>query len=113
MLATVIRTDIAVDVSIKIMDAFNAMRKFLKSNGSIFERLTSVEYKLIDHDKKFEEVFNQFHIKDNVKQKIFFDGQIYDAYNLIVKIIKKADDKILIIDNYIDESVLELIKLKI
>ena len=59
MLATVIRTDIAVDVSIKIMDAFIAMRKFLNSNGQVFERLTNIEYKLLEHDKKFDNVFNQ------------------------------------------------------
>ena len=62
--------------------------------------------------KKFDIVFNQFENKENIKQKIFFDGQIYDAYNLIVKIIKKADDKILIIDNYVDESVLEMLSKK-
>ena len=78
MLATVIRTDIAVDVSIKIMDAFIAMRNFLNSNGQVFERLTNVEYKLLEHDKKFDKVFNQLQQEKNIKQKVFFQGQIWD-----------------------------------
>ena len=112
MLATVIRTDIAVDVSIKIMDAFIAMRKFLNSNGSIFERLTNVEYKLLEQDKKFDKVFNQLQQEENVKQKIFFQGQIYDAYSLIIDIIKRANKKITIIDNYIDDSILKMLTKK-
>ena len=58
-------------------------------NGQVFERLTSMEYKLLEHDKKFDEVFNQLQFEENIKQRIFFQGQIYDAYSLIVDIIKK------------------------
>ena len=74
------------------------MRKFISTNGQVFERLTNVEYKLLEHDKKFDEVFNQLQHEENIKQKIFFEGQIYDAYSLIIDIIKKANQKILIID---------------
>jgi len=109
MLATVIRTDIAVDVSIKIMDAFIAMRNFLNSNGQVFERLTNVEYKLLEHDKKFDKVFNQLQQEENIKQKIFFQGQIWDSYSLIIDIIKRANKKITIIDNYIDDSILKML----
>ena len=112
MLATVIRTDIAVDVSIKIMDAFIAMRNFLNSNGQVFERLTNVEYKLLEHDKKFDKVFNQLQQEENIKQKVFFQGQIYDAYSLIIDIIKRANKKITIIDNYIDDSILKMLTKK-
>ena len=112
MLATVIRTDIAVAVSIRIMDAFIEMRKFLNANGQIFERLTNVEYKLLEYDKKFDEVFNQLQQEENIKQKIFFEGQIWDSYSLIIDIIKKANKKILIIDNYIDDSVLKMLTKK-
>ena len=94
------------------MKAFIEMRKFLMDNGQIFERLTKVEYKLLEHDKKFNEVFNQFQLEENIKQKIFFEGQIYDAYSLIIDIIRKANKKILIIDNYIDESVLKMLAKK-
>ena len=112
MLSGLLKNDIAVQVSIHIMDAFVEMRKFLMLNGQVFERLTSMEYKLLDHDKKFDEVFNQFQLEKNIKQRIFFDGQIYDAYSIIVDIIKKANNKILIIDNYIDDSVLKMLAKK-
>ena len=76
------------------------------------DRLTNIEYKLLEHDKKFNEVFNQLQVEENIKQKIFFEGQIYDAYSLIIDIIKKANKKILIIDNYIDDSVLKMLTKK-
>ena len=112
MLSGVLKNEIAVKVSINIIRAFVEMRKFLIQNGQIFERLTNIEYKLLEHDKKFNEVFNQLQLKENIKQKIFFEGQIYDAYSLIIDIIKKANKKILIIDNYIDDSVLKMLAKK-
>ena len=112
MLSGLLKNDIAVQVSINIMNAFVEMRKFLIQNGQIFERLTNIEYKLLEHDKKFNEVFNQLQVEENIKQKIFFEGQIYDAYSLIIDIIKKENKKILIIDNYIDDSVLKMLTKK-
>ena len=112
MLSGLLKNDIAVQVSINIMNAFVEMRKFLIQNGQIFERLTNIEYKLLEHDKKFNEVFNQLQVEENIKQKIFFEGQIYDAYSLIIDIIKKANKKILIIDNYIDDSILKMLTKK-
>ncbi len=112
MLAGLLKSEVAVNVSIRIVNTFIEMRKFLSSNNQIFERLTSVEYKLLDHDKKFDEVFNQLQLEENIKQRIFFDGQIYDAYSIIVDIIKKANSKILIIDNYIDDSILKMLAKK-
>ena len=112
MLSALLKSDIAVSVSVNIMKAFIEMRKFLMINGQVFERLTSVEHKLLEHDKKFDEVFNQLQLEENIKQRIFFDGQIYDAYRLIIDIIKKANNKILIIDNYIDDSVLKMLAKK-
>ena len=109
MLAGILRNEIAVKVSISIIRAFIEMRKFLAVNGQIFERLTNLEYKLLEHDKKFDQVFNELQHEENIKQKIFFEGQIYDAYCLIVDIIKKANKSILIIDNYIDDSVLKML----
>ena len=105
MLSGLLKNDIAIQVSINIMNAFVEMRKFLMRNGQVFERLTSVEHKLLEHDKKFDEVFNQLQQEENIKQKIFFQGQIYDAYSIIVDIIRKANRKIVIIDNYVDDSV--------
>lgn len=71
MLSGLLKNDIAVQVSINIMNAFVEMRKFLIQNGQIFERLTNIEYKLLEHDKKFNEVFNQLQVEENIKQKIF------------------------------------------
>ena len=110
MLSGLLKNDIAIQVSINIMNAFVEMRKFLAVNGQLFERLTNVEYKLLEHDKKFDKVFDQLQHEENIKQKIFFEGQIYDAYSLIIDIIKKANKKILIIDNYIDDSVLKCLQ---
>ena len=112
MLSGLLRNQIAVQVSINIMDAFVEMRRFLSSNSEMFNRLINVEYKLLEHDKKFDEVFNQLQQEENIKQKIFFKGQIYDAYSLIVDIIKTAKTKILIIDNYIDDTVLKMLTKK-
>lgn len=112
MLSGLLKNEIAIEVSIKIVEAFVEMKKFISSNGQLFERLTSVEYKLLEHDKKFDQVFEQLQHEENIKQKIFFEGQIYDAYSLIIDIIKKANKKILIIDNYIDESVLKMLTKK-
>lgn len=112
MLSGLLKNEMAIEVSIRIVEAFVEMRKFISSNGQVFERLTKVEYKLLEHDRKFDEVFNQFQIEENIKQRIFFDGQIYDAYSLIIDTIKRANKKILIIDNYIDDSVLKMLAKK-
>ena len=121
MLAGVLKNEIAVQVSISIMRAFVEMRKFIINNGQVFERLTNVECKLLNqdkllsnHEKKFEKIFNELQKdeENQFKQKIFFDGQIYDAYSLILDIIKTAENKILIIDNYIDDSILKMLAKK-
>lgn len=114
MLATIIRTDIAVSVSIKIMDAFVEMRNFISLHSQIFERLSNVEYKILEHDNKFNQLFNELqnNKEKEFKQKIFFKGQIYDAYELIIDIIKVAKNKIIIIDNYIDDTILKMLQKK-
>ena len=95
MLAGVLKNEIAVQVSINIMRAFIEMRKFISLNGKLFKRLTNVECKILEHDKKFDIVFNELQKDEKMefKQKIFFDGQIYDAYSLIIDIIKKRNKK--------------------
>ena len=114
MLAGVLKNDIAIQVSINIIRAFIEMRKFITNNAQVFERLTKIEYKMLEHDKKFDIVFNELQKekKTEFKEKIFFDGQIYDAYSLIIDIIQKAKHKILIIDNYIDVSILKMLSKK-
>ena len=114
MLSGLLKNDIAVQVSINIMNAFVEMRKFIVNNGKIFERLTNVECKLLEHDKKFDKVFNELQKDEENKfqQQIFYNGQIYDAYSLIVDIIKSAKNKIIIIDNYVDDSILKMLSKK-
>ena len=121
MLSGLLKNDIAIQVSINIMNAFVEMRRFIATNGQVFERITNVEYKILEqnkmlteHEKKFEKVFDELQKNEKIgfKQSIFFDGQIYDAYSLIIDIIKKAKQKILIIDNYIDDSILKMLSKK-
>ena len=114
MLSGLLRNEIAIQVSINIMDAFVEMRKFITNNGQVFKKINTIKGKLLEHDIKFDKVFNELQKSEEkeVKQKIFFNGQIYDAYNLIIKLIKKAQEKILIIDNYIDDTILKMIAKK-
>ena len=112
MLSVLLKSDVAVKVSVNIMKAFVEMRKFLMINGQVFDRLTNIEYKLLEQDKKINEVFNQLQNEENVKQRIFFQGQIYDAYSLMIDIIRKANTKLTIIDNYIDDSILKMLTKK-
>ena len=116
MLSGLLKNEIAVQVSIKIMDAFVEMRKFINANKNLFEKVITIENKMdkkfIEQDKKFEIIFDQLQLEENIKQRIFFDGQIYDAYSIIIDIIKEANNKILIIDNYIDDSVLKMLTKK-
>lgn len=116
MLSGLLKNEIAVQVSIKIMDAFVEMRKFINMNKNLFEKVINIENKMeskfIEQDKKFDIIFDQLQLEENIKQRIFFEGQIYDAYCIIIDIIKTANKKILIIDNYIDDSVLKMLAKK-
>lgn len=116
MLSGLLKNEIAVQVSIKIMDAFVEMRKYINLNKYLFEKVitigSKIDKKFTEYDKKFDEVFDQLQHEENIKQKVFFEGQIYDAYSLIIDIIKKAYKKILIIDNYTDDSILKMLTKK-
>lgn len=96
MLSGLLKNYLAIQVSINIMDAFVEMRKFLMLNGQIYERLTNVEYKLLEHDKKFDMVFNQLQLEENIKQRVFFEGQIYDAYidDSVLKMLTKKKNNV-------------------
>ena len=109
MLSAVLKSDIAVDVSIKIMDTFVKMRAFLLSNREMFARLDRIELKQLETDKKLEEVFNYIATNTEVKQNIFFDGQIYDAFSFIVGLVGKAKKEIVLIDNYADINTLNIL----
>lgn len=110
MLSAVLRSDIAVEVSIQIMQAFVNMKKFISSNVGIFQRLENVENKQFITDEKIKQVFKALQNRSLAPtQGVFFDGQVFDAYLFVNKIIKQAEKSIVLIDNYIDESVLTLL----
>ena len=109
MLSAVLKSETAVKVSIQIMNAFVAMRRFLLSNAQIFQRLDSLELKQIETDQKLDRVLNAIEQKTVIpKQGIFYDGQIFDAWNFISNLIRSAKKSIILIDNYIDDKVLTL-----
>ncbi len=114
MLSALLKSDIAVNVSIQIMKAFIEMRNFLLYNGQVFQEINTMKSKLLEHDEKFDIIFDELQNKKDkgFSQKIFFNGQIYDSYSLIIDIIKTAQNKILIIDNYIDDSILKMLSKK-
>ena len=107
MLSAVLKSETAVKVSIQIMQTFVEMRKFISNNALIFERLDKLEKAKIETDQKFEHIFKALEDKDIKPDKgIFFDGQIFDAYKFATDLIKTARKSLLLIDNYVDESVL-------
>ena len=109
MLASVLKSDIASTVSVHIMRTFVEMRRFLVSNAVVFERLNRVELKQLEVDQKFEKVFDYIANQTEVKQNIFYNGQIYDAFSFIVDLIKKAKNKLTLIDNYVDTDTLNML----
>lgn len=113
MLSAVLRSETAVQVSLQIMDAFVEMRKILLNNAGLLQRVEKIEKKLIASDANFERVFNALESKNlNPTQNVFFDGQIYDAYSFIIELIVRAEKEIILIDNYVDNSVLDMLSKK-
>jgi len=107
MLATVLRTIVAEEVSIAIMDAFVHMRKYVSTNN-YDSRLSNLEIKSLEHDTKINQIFTAIESKKKVNE-IYFNGQIYDAYSKIVSIIKESKKELEIIDNYADITILDII----
>lgn len=110
MAAAILKSEIADRASVKVVEAFVAMRRFLSANAQVFQRLETIEYKLLESDQKFEDIYSKLEEKSlKPQQGIFFDGQVYDAYELICTLIKSATSRIVLIDNYVDESVLTML----
>ncbi|MGZ5207948.1 MAG: ORF6N domain-containing protein [Sulfuricurvum sp.] len=110
MLSAVLKSDLAVEVSIKIIDSFVNMRKFISQNALLFQKIDTMEQKLLKYDEKFNQLFNAIESKEiKPKEGIFYDNQIFDAYVFASDLIKSAKRSIVLIDNYIDESVLLLL----
>ena len=113
MLATILKSRAASQVTVNIIKTFASMRRFFLSNASVFQRLDNLETKQIQNklesDEKFNQLFNAIEEKGTPqKQHIFYDGQIFDAYLFVSDIIKSAKSSIKLIDNYVDESTLVL-----
>ncbi len=108
MLATVLKTEIADEVSIKIMDAFVLMRRYITSNYNYDQRISNLEIKYIEHDNKIDKVLKCLE-KPETNNHIFFEGQIYDAYSKIIDILSVATKELIIIDNYSDKTLLDII----
>jgi len=106
MLASVLKSKIAVSVSIQIIRIFVSFRKFASENILLFEKIKVLENKVNGHDNKLEQLINANLPKT---EGIFYDGQIFDAYAFVSNLIKSANKSILLIDNYIDETVLTLL----
>jgi hypothetical protein len=110
MLSAVLRSKIAIEVSIKIIDTFVSMKKIISTNSLIYQRLDLLEKKQFKTDDKVDMILNAIEDKSfKPKQGIFYDGQVYDAYIFVSDLIKSATKSIVLIDNYIDESVLTLL----
>jgi hypothetical protein len=110
MLSAVLRSQVAIDASVRIMRAFVEMRHFIASNAAMFEQVRDVELKLLEYqkttDERFERVFDYMETHDAPRQKVFFDGQVYDAFELLVSIVQRAEREIVLIDGYVDAGTL-------
>lgn len=116
MLSAILRSDVAINVSIGIMRAFVEMRKFLATNSLILNRVEELEVKQLEYqkstDERFDRVFQYIEDHAESEQKIFFDGQIYDAFSFVTTIIQKAKSDILLIDGYVDVNTLNILAKK-
>jgi hypothetical protein len=109
MLATVLRSERATRASIMIMRAFVAMRRYLATNAQIYNRLDRLDRKQLENERNFEKLFARFEADVELRQGIFFEGQTYDAYTFVADCIRGAKKRIVLIDNYVDDTVLTLL----
>ena len=116
MLSSVLKSQTAVDVNIRIMRAFVSMRRFISTNAQLFQRLETIEYHQLEMkqhqeatDKRIDEVFKRLDANIPPIQGIFYDGQVFDAYRFVSDLIRKAKRSIVLIDNYVDDTVLTLL----
>ena len=116
MLSSVLKSKTAVEVNIRIMRTFVYMRRFIATNAQLFQRLEAIEYNQLEMkqhqdmaDKRIDEVFKRLDANVLPKQGIFYDGQVFDAYRFVSDLIRKAKCSIVLIDNYLDDTVLTLL----
>lgn len=116
MLSAILRSDVAVETSIRIMDAFVEMRRFLANNATLFERIGQVELRQLEYqrktDKRLEQVFSYIQSTPETTQKVFFEGQLFDAFSFLVELVQKARREIKLVDSYVDVSTLNILAKK-
>lgn len=117
MLSSVLRSQTAVDVNISIMRAFTATQQFFAANAQMFQRIEVIEYNQLtlaarqqETDKKMEQIFTRLDDEGKIPtQGIFFDGQIFDAYTFVSDLIRSAKKRVVLFDNYADDTVLTML----
>ena len=116
MLSGILRSDVAIQVSIRIMNTFVEMRRYIADNVLLYEKVSDIELKQREYqkntDEKLNKVFQYIEEHAESEQKIFFEGQIYDAFSLITSIIQKAQKEIILIDGYVDIDTLNILAKK-
>ena len=116
MLSAVLRSDTAIDVSVRIMDAFVEMRHFIADNAHMFEQIRAVELRQLEYqkstDERFERVFDYMEAHEAPSQRVFFEGQVYDAFDLLVSLVQRAKREIVLIDGYVDTGTLNILAKK-
>ena len=116
MLSSVLRSQTAIEANIRIMRAFVSMRRFIAANAQLFQRLETIEYHQLEMkqhkevtDRRIDEVFKRLDADVPPVQGIFYDGQVFDAYRFVSDLIRKAEQSVVLIDNYADDTVLTLL----
>ncbi|NLG04898.1 MAG: ORF6N domain-containing protein [Clostridia bacterium] len=116
MLSAVLRSEVAIQVSIRIMETFVEMRKYMANNSLLYNRMNEIEKRQIiyqnETNEKFDKVFAYISDHKESQQKIFFDGQIYDAFSLLIDLVKSAEKTIVLVDNYVDTGTLNILSKK-
>lgn len=116
MLSSVLRTEVAVQASVRIMRAFVEMRRFISGNAALFEQIRAVELRQLEYqrttDERFERVFDYMESREAPIQKIFFEGQVFDAFKLLVSLVEKAEHTIDLVDGYVDVRTLNILSKK-
>ena len=112
MLSTVLKSKKAIEISIKIIKAFVAMRTFLIHNKDLFSEVNIIASKVLEHDNKISKLFDILDKETLPKKGIFFNGEVFDAHVFISNLIKKARNRIILIDNYINDETLTILSKK-
>ena len=116
MLSGVLRSKVAIDASVRIMRAFVEMRHFIADNAHMFEQIRSIDHRLDSlersTDERFERVFDYMEAHEAPSQKVFFEGQVYDAFELLISLVQRAKREIVLVDGYVDTGTLNILSKK-